>query len=108
MGTSLSPEIVWHQPGDSRFSDTYTRIATVGGPLEQMMVVSKGSFATTVAKHYMKNGDLVAVEIEFAGERDSVKLSQPGIDLLRISDGRIVEAWLFSSAPGEEDNFWDK
>ena len=80
----------------------------VGGPLEQMMVVSKGSFATTVAKRYMTNGDLVAVEIEFAGERDSVKLSQPGIDLLRISDGGIVEAWLFSSAPGEEGNFWDR
>jgi len=35
-------------------------------------------------------------------------MDQPGIDLLRIVDGKIVEVWLFSSDPEQEDAFWGK
>ena len=106
LGELLSPGIIWHQPGNNRFSGTHTGIAAVGGLLGRMMEVSKGSFAITAANRFMANGDLVAVEIEFSGERDGVKLSQAGIDLLRFSEGRIVVMWLFSSDPAEEDSFW--
>ena len=106
LGELLSPGIIWHQPGNNRFSGTHTGIAAVGGLLGRMMEVSKGSFAITAANRFMANGDLVAMEIEFSGERDGVTLSQPGIDLLRLSEGRIVEVWLFSSDPAEEDSFW--
>lgn len=106
LGELLSPGIIWHQPGNNRFSGTHTGIAAVGGLLGRMMEVSKGSFAITAANRFMANGDLVAMEIEFSGERDGVTLSQPGIDLLRFSEGRIVEVWLFSSDPAEEDSFW--
>ncbi|MNW00760.1 hypothetical protein D3C71_1962970 [compost metagenome] len=54
----------------------------------------------------MANGEWVAVSIEFAGERDGLVLQQPGVDLLRIVDGRIVEVHLFSSDPAQEDAFW--
>ena len=106
LGELLSPGIIWHQPGNNRFSGTHTGIAAVGGLLGRMMEVSKGSFAITAANRFMANGDLVAMEIEFSGERDGVTLSQPGIDLLRFSEGRIVVMWLFSSDPAEEDSFW--
>ena len=102
----LSPAAIWHQPGNNRFSGTHTGIAAVGGLLGQMTEVSKRSFAIAAANRFMANGDLVAVEIEFSGERDGVKLSRAGIDLLRFSEGRIVVMWLFSSDPAEEDSFW--
>jgi hypothetical protein len=54
----------------------------------------------------MVNGDWVTVEIEFAAQRDGMMLAQPGIDLLRIENGRIVEARLFSSDQDAEDAFW--
>ncbi len=34
------------------------------------------------------------------------KVDQPGIDLLRFGDSKIVEVWLFSSNPEQEDAFW--
>ena len=108
LGELLSPTITWHQPGDNRFSGIHSGIAAVGGLIGQMMAVSEGSFAITAANRFLANGDLVAVEIEFAGARGGAKMSQPGIDLLRISDGKIVEVWLFSSDPAEEDAFWGK
>jgi hypothetical protein len=44
----------------------------------------------------------------FAGRREGARMDQPGIDLLRIVDGKIVEVWLFSSDPEQEDAFWGK
>lgn len=108
LGNLLSPDVVWHQPGDHRFSGTKTGIAEVGAMIGAMMEVSEGTFAITRASRYMANGDLVAIEIEFSGERDGARLSQTGIDLLRIEGGRITEVWLFSSNPQEEDAFWGK
>lgn len=108
LGNLLSPQVVWHQPGNNRFSGTKHGMAEFGTMLGGMMEVSGGTFAITRANRYLANGDLVAIEIEFAGEREGAKLSQPGIDLLRIADGRIVEVWLFSSDPEQEDAFWGR
>lgn len=108
LGNLLSPAVVWHQPGNNRFSGTKNGIAEVGGMIGAMMKASRGTFAINSANRYMANGDLVAIEIEFSGERDDAKLSQAGIDLLRLNSGKIVEVWLFSSDPDQEDTFWGK
>lgn len=108
LGTLISPEIVWHQPGNNRFSGTKNGIAAFGAMFGAMMSASGGTFAITQAHRYLANGDLVAIEIEFAGQRDGATLKQSGIDMLRIADGKIVEVWLFSSDPAQEDAFWGK
>lgn len=106
LGTLFSPQIVWHQPGNNRFSGVKNGIAEFGAMMGGMMELAGGTFAITRANRYLSNGDLVAIEIEFAGERPGARLSQAGIDLLRITNGSIVEVWLFSSDPEQEDAFW--
>lgn len=106
LGTLLDPNIVWHQPGRNRFSGTHRGIGAVGAMLGGMMAVSQGSFRITRAERYMANGDWVAIEIEFEAERPGMKLAQPGVDLVRIDHGRMVEVRLFSSDQDEEDAFW--
>lgn len=106
LGQLLHPDIVWHQPGRNRFSGTHRGINAVGAMLGGMMAASQGSFRITRANRYMANGDWVAIEIEFEAERPGMKLAQPGVDLVRIDDGRIVEARLFSSDQVGEDAFW--
>lgn len=108
LGSLLSPDVIWHQPGNNQFSGTHRGLPAVGGLLGKMMEVSGGTFAITRAIRFMANGDYVAVEIEFAGEREEAKLSQPGIDVLRIDGGRIVEVWLFSGDQEQEDAFWGR
>ena len=108
FGSLCAPDIIWHQPGNNQFSGTKNGMAEIGPMLGGMMQASGGSFAITKANRYLANGDMVAVEIEFAGDHDGKKLSQPGIDLMRIKDGKIVEMWLFSSDPAQEDAFWGK
>lgn len=108
LGSLISPQVVWHQPGNNQFSGVKNGIAEFGAMFGGMMAASGGTFAITEAHRFLSNGDLVAIEIEFAAQRDGARLDQPGIDLLRIADGKIVEVWLFSSHPEQEDAFWGK
>lgn len=108
LGSLISPHVVWHQPGDNQFSGVKNGIAEFGAMFGGMMAASGGTFAITHAHRFLVNGDIVAIEIEFAAQRDGIKLDQPGFDLLRIADGKIVEVWLFSSNPEQEDAFWGK
>lgn len=106
LGGLISPDVIWHQPGTNQFSGTHRGMATVGPMLGKMMEVSQGTFAITRADHYMANGDWVAITIEFAGQANGLQLKQPGVDLIRIEGGKIVEVRLFSSDQAQEDAFW--
>jgi uncharacterized protein len=106
LGSLIAADVIWHQPGNHQFSGTHRGMALVGPMLGRMMEVSKGTFAITRADHYMANGDCVAITLEFAGEANGLKLRQPGVDLIRIEGGKIVEVWLFSSDQAQEDAFW--
>ena len=108
LGSLISPEVVWQQPGHNQFSGTHRGMARVGPMLGKMMEVSKGTFAITRADHYMANGDWVAITIEFAGEANGITLRQTGVDLVRIEGGKIVEVRLFSSDQVQEDAFWGR
>lgn len=106
LGSLISPEVIWHQPGKNRFSGTHQGMAAVGPMLGAMMEASKGTFAITRADHFMANGDWVAITIEFAGEAHGLTMKQAGVDLIRIEGGKIVEVKLFSSDQAQEDAFW--
>jgi len=79
LGSIFHPNVVWHQPGNNKFSGTKNGMAELGAMLGGMMEASAGSFAISKVKRYLANGDLVAVEIEFSGQRDGLKLAQPGV-----------------------------
>ncbi len=104
----VSPNVVWHQPGKNRFSGIHTGIGEVLGMLAGMMEVSCGTFSIPRASRFMANGDLVVIELEFSAQRPGMTLAQPGVDLLRIDNGRIVEVRLFSSDQDAEDAFWGR
>lgn len=108
LGKLLSPDVVWHQPGNNRFSGTHRGMPAVGAMLGGMMVASGGTFTISRADHFMANGDWVAINLEFKAQREGMQLSQPGVDLLRIENGKIVEARLFSGDQDQEDAFWGR
>lgn len=108
LGSIISPDVVWHQPGNHQFSGTHRGMAVVGSMLGKMMAVSNGTFTISRADHYMANGDWVVITLEFAGEANGITLQQPGVDLIRIEGGKIVEVRLFSSDQNQEDVFWGR
>ncbi|MHA6626334.1 nuclear transport factor 2 family protein [Pseudonocardia sichuanensis] len=106
VAAMFADDIVWHQPGDNRFSGTHRGSAAVGEMIGGMMAVSEGTFALSATAAPMVNGTLVAAPVHFSGTRDGAAMAQDGLDLLRIEGDRIAEAWLFSSDPRSEDTFW--
>jgi predicted SnoaL-like aldol condensation-catalyzing enzyme len=65
-----------------------------------------GTFAVDKVHSLMGNGEMVAASIHFSARRNGQSMSMDGVDVPRIKDGTIVEAWLFSSDQAAEDEFW--
>ncbi|GIF44458.1 nuclear transport factor 2 family protein [Actinoplanes xinjiangensis] len=106
LGELLDEAIVWHQPGANRFSGDRKGRDAVFQMLGGMMETSRGTFAIDEVRTLMANGDLVAATIHFGARRDDASMSMDGVDLLRITAGRITEMWLFSGDQAAEDAFW--
>ncbi|MGA9874072.1 MAG: nuclear transport factor 2 family protein [Rhodococcus sp. (in: high G+C Gram-positive bacteria)] len=108
LGELLAGDIVWHQPGSHRFSGVHRGRDAVFALLGAMMETSAGTFAIDTVHSYMDNGDLVAASIHFSGSRGEQSMAMDGVDLLRITDDKITEVWLFSADAAAEDAFWGK
>lgn len=104
----LDPDVAWHQPGDNRFSGVHRGPDAIGALIGGMMEATGGTFAVAPTGPLMANEDVVAAPVRFTGHRDGRELDQPGVDLLTVRDGRIVEVRLFSSDGPAEDQFWGK
>lgn len=102
----FAQDVVWHQPGENRFSGIHRGVDSVGALIGGMMQVSDGSFALEVAGPLMVNGDLVTVPVRFTGRREDASMDMSGVDLLTVRDGKIVEMHLFSEDGAAEDAFW--
>lgn len=108
LGELLLPDVIWHQPGDNRFSGTHRGIADVLAMLDAMKEASDGTYGITVANRFASNRDWVGIRTEFQARRGDVRMLQVGFDLVRIQGGKIVEVLLFSGDQDEEDRFWGK
>jgi uncharacterized protein len=105
----LADDIVWHQPGDNRFSGLQQGAGAVNAMIGGMMEISQGSFELALTGPPMLNGDdLVAAPIHFTAKHPGGDLGQAGVDLLKVADGKIIEVWLFSADQPGEDAFWGR
>jgi uncharacterized protein len=108
LGKLVDEKVVWHQPGSNQFSGERAGRNAVFEMIGGMMQHSAGTFAIDKVHSIMGNGEMVAASIQFSARRDGKSMSMEGVDVLRIKDGAIVEAWLFSSNQAAEDDFWGR
>lgn len=106
LPTLLSDTLVWHQPGASDLSGKHEGRDAVFGLIGKFMERSQGTFRFDSIGNILANGDLVAVTLHFSASTQDRSMSMPGIDVLRIEDGKIQEVWVFSDDQLAEDAFW--
>ena len=70
------------------------------------MAVSEGTFTLKRNAPLMDNGDIVAAPVHWTGKRSGAEMDGVGVDVMRVVDGKVVEVWLFTADPAEEDAFW--
>ena len=106
VGTLLSDDLIWHQPGKGAVSGIYSGKQNVFAHLGKMAQLSNGTFAIDQVDYVTENGDLVVAAVAFAASASGYSMEMKGVDLFRFEDGLIKEVWLFSERIDEEDRFW--
>lgn len=108
VAAQFAEDVVWHQPGDNRFSGVHRGGDAVGAMIGGMMSVSEGTFSLKRNAPLMVNGELVAASVRWTAKRSGAEMDGTGVDLMRVVDGKVTEVWLFTADPAEEDAFWGR
>ncbi|WP_327587150.1 nuclear transport factor 2 family protein [Nonomuraea sp. NBC_00507] len=103
----FADDIVWHQPGNHRFSGTYRGRDAVNEAIGAQMAATEGTLDIAITGEPMINDALAAFPVHFSAKRNGAEMSMDGVDVLRVEDGKIAEVWLFSAIQQDEDAFWD-
>ncbi|MCW6006073.1 nuclear transport factor 2 family protein [Micromonospora sp. CPCC 205371] len=107
VASMFADDIVWHQPGDNRFSGSRHGAAAVNDMLGGQMAITNGTLDVQVTGAPMVNGAFVTLPVHFSAERDGAEMTMDGVDVLRVDGDKIAEVWLFSADQQGEDAFWD-
>ncbi|GHH34234.1 nuclear transport factor 2 family protein [Lentzea cavernae] len=108
VADQFADDVVWHQPGDNQFSGVHRGSDAVGAMLGGMMAVSEGTFSLKRNAPLLVNGELVAASVRWTAKRSGAEMDGTGVDLMRVVDGEVVEVWLFTADPAQEDTFWGR
>ena len=101
----FAPDVVWHVPGENPVSGPYRGAAAIRtdmigrmGPLDEW---------TIEPIDVMGNDDMVVGYVRIRGRRRGREIETTGAHAFRFDlEGRVVEAWGFSSNQAELDDFF--
>ncbi|MEQ4721067.1 nuclear transport factor 2 family protein [Nonomuraea sp. B19D2] len=107
VASLFSDDIVWHQPGNHRFSGTFRGRDAVNEAIGAQMAATEGTLDIAITGEPMINDSLAAFPVHFSAKRNDAEMSMNGVDVLRVEGDRIAEVWLFSAIQQDEDAFWN-
>jgi ketosteroid isomerase-like protein len=98
-------DIVWHVPGRSQVAGDYRGKDAVFGFFAKTMELTGGTFRLEV-HDVLANDDHSVGLTHLSGERNGKTLSDNGVQVLHIRDGKATESWLHPGDPYATDEFW--
>ncbi|WP_373436380.1 nuclear transport factor 2 family protein [Metamycoplasma equirhinis] len=102
---TMSDDIIWHMGGSGPLSGKIVGKQSLGKSLAEFAKRSNGTFKV-VTNWIASNGNFVAASVVSLANKDQAQLNNPGIDLFKIENGKILEVWTFSEFQAQEDEFW--
>lgn len=102
----MADDIVWHFPGNSPISGTFTGKDAVMGWLAKNMELSGGTLR--VEPHDILGNDEHGVALaRVSGQREGkTPLNDPSVQVCHIKDGKITETWVNPQDQAASDEFW--
>ena len=107
IGQLLARDVLWHHPGNHRFSGLLVGAVAVSEMISELIGTTRGTLTLEVTGRPMINGELFAVPVRLSAKRDAAELSMDGFDVLKVRGDRIVDVWVFSDVQKDQDAFWD-
>lgn len=103
LGGLFADDVVWHQPGEGRFSKTYHGKQELFSLFGRFMEISQNSFKIDSVGHIMANGNLVSSTLHFSARKlNGQSITMNGVDLMKVENGKIAEVFLFSEDQAAE------
>jgi uncharacterized protein len=105
QGRFFADGIVWHVPGENPLGGEYSGIGQVREYLGRAFRLSDGTVDMQLQDVLANDRHAVAL-FRSRAERNGRKLDHFDAVILRLEDGRVVEAWHRSEDPYAADVFW--
>ncbi|MFC5827012.1 nuclear transport factor 2 family protein [Nonomuraea insulae] len=101
----LTDDVVFHVPGRGPLARDYQGKQEVLGYLAQLSKATTGTLRLE-PEDYLAGEDRVAAVLRIRGERDGRSLNDHGMQLFRITDGKISERSSYPHDPYSVDEFF--
>ena len=102
----FAEDISWTIPGRSPISGTYTGHDEVLGFFGQLMERSGGTFNLEIHDVLDSGTDKVALLLTETAQRDDASLSDPGVHVWTVQDGKATSFQAFAGDQYANDEFW--
>jgi len=102
----FADDISWTIPGRSAVSGTYTGHDEVLGFFGQLMERSNGTFSLEIHDVLDNGADQVALLVTETAQRDDASLTDPGVHLWTVEDGKATTFRAFAGDQYANDEFW--
>ncbi|UBU18076.1 nuclear transport factor 2 family protein [Nonomuraea gerenzanensis] len=101
----LTDDVVFHVPGRGPMARDYRGKEEVLGYLSRLAEAASGGLRLE-PEDFLAGGDRVAAVLSIRGERDGRTLNDHGLQLFRLSGGRISERTSYPYDPYSVDEFF--
>ncbi len=101
----FAPDIVWHFPGSSQFAGQHQGADQVAELFRNLGALSGGTHRLEIHDVIADDDHAVALHATRA-ERAGKDLKINAVQVFRIRDGKVTEAWTTHSDTDAFDEFW--
>ena len=105
MAEILSPDVVWHTPGNNQLSGTYNGLEETFGLFAKVGELTGGQITNELHTVLADDDHAVALVNAKASIGDKT-LDAHNVFVYHIANGRVTEAWLSTDDQAAADAFW--
>jgi uncharacterized protein len=102
---SLADDIAWHSPGRNPLAGDYKGIDQVMALFARLFELTGGTFRLEV-HDVLANDEHGVVLATAKAERGGKTLSDNGVQVFHLRDGKVTESWIHPSDQYEADEFF--
>jgi uncharacterized protein len=105
LGQLFADDVVWHNGGRSPIAGDYKGKDAVFGFFAQLAQRTGGTFRVDIHDVLANDEHVVALTTGTA-ERAGKRLSDNGVQIFHVKDGKVTEQWFYPGDQYAADEFW--
>jgi uncharacterized protein len=102
----FAPDIVWHYAGHSQIGGHFHGVDQVMEWLGRLYDLSAGSLIVDL-HDVVGNDEHVVALIMVRASRQGKHLTDQGVQVFHLNDGKVTEVWTLPGDQATDDDFWD-